>query len=119
MTKTVLTVLVAAELELGLFNNCVNSGQLQFQFFTNGPEILSFMEKNPESDVNAVLLDLFLPGMSGIEVLKHLKSKYPKLKIFIFSASSQEEIKKEVLAAGADGFFPKPLNFHEIKKFLT
>jgi len=57
--------------------------------------------------------------MSIIEVLKHLKSKYPKLKIFIFSASSQEEIKKEVLGAGADGFFPKPLNFHEIKKFLS
>ncbi|MFI5390890.1 MAG: response regulator [Bacteriovoracales bacterium] len=100
------------------FRKEIDHGELQFQFFTNGPEILSFMEKNPESDINACLIDLFLPGMSGIEVTKHLKSKYPKLKVYIFSASSQEEIKKEVMASGADNFFPKPLNFNEIKKFL-
>lgn len=100
------------------FRKEIDHGQIQFQFFTNGPEIINFMEKNPESEIRAILLDLFLPGMSGIEVLKHLKSKNPKLKIYIFSASSQEEIRKEVLAAGADNFFPKPLNFQEIRKFL-
>ena len=101
------------------FRKEIDHGQLQFQFFTNGPEIISFMEKNPDSDVKAVLLDLFLPGMSGIEVLKHLKSKFPQLKIFIFSASFDETIKREVMAAGADSFFPKPLNFQEIRKFLV
>lgn len=101
------------------FRKEIDHGQLQFQFFTNGPEILSFMEKNPDSEIKAALIDLFLPGMSGIEVMKHLKSKYPKLKVFIFSASSQDEIKKEALASGADNFFNKPLNFYEIRKFIV
>lgn len=100
------------------FRKEIDHGQLQFQFFTNGPEIISFMEKNPESQVKAILIDLFLPGMSGIEVLKNLKTKHPGIKFYIFSASYQEEIKKEVMAAGADNFFPKPLNFQEIRKIL-
>ena len=42
----------------------------------NGEECLSILEKEP---MDVVVLDVRMPGMSGIEVLKHIKEKYPRM----------------------------------------
>jgi DNA-binding response OmpR family regulator len=69
-------------------------------------EVLSQAGK---SQFDLVLLDLVLPEMSGLEVLKELKSgKYnPKMKIIIFSNLNEKETRDEAFAQGADGFISK------------
>jgi DNA-binding response OmpR family regulator len=74
---------------------------------TNGREVLGDA-KNDSYDV--ILLDLVLPEMSGMEVLKELKkgaSLNPATKVIIFSNLSERETQDEAFKAGADGFIPK------------
>jgi DNA-binding response OmpR family regulator len=74
---------------------------------TSGREVLSFAKSN---DYDAILLDLVLPEISGMEILKKLKSgkEYnPKIKVIIFSNLSDHETQEEALKNGADGFIFK------------
>src|SRR3989344_4605363 len=72
-----------------------------------GPEVLKLAGEQP---FDAILLDLVLPEMSGLEVLKALRQKgarNARTKIIVFSNLSGEEDQAEAVAAGADGFISK------------
>jgi len=101
------------------FRREIDSGNIQMNFFTSGPEVIQFFDKNPDLDIKLVLLDLFLPGMNGIEILKSLKEKRPELKIIMYSAHQEERVEKEAIGAGADKFLHKPLNFQDMKRYVA
>jgi len=61
-----------------------------------------------------VLLDLMMPGTSGVNALKQLKQVIPSSKILILSAIDNETIIKDTLRLGADFYVCKPLNFAEL-----
>lgn len=61
------------------------------------------------------LIDVKLPGMNGIELLKVMKQDYPMVKTFVVTAYDEEN-KKAVEAIGADAFFPKPIGLDQLKK---
>ena len=67
-----------------------------------------------EADFDAVLMDLNLPGMSGIEACRRARCDYPQLPILIVSARDTEEDKIEALDAGADDYVTKPLKIGEL-----
>jgi DNA-binding response OmpR family regulator len=73
---------------------------------TNGKDVLALSKKEA---YDVILLDMVLPEMSGMEVLKELKkSNYPsQAKVIIFSNLSERETQDEAFKAGADGFIPK------------
>ncbi len=58
--------------------------------------------------VDVCILDIRLPGMDGLDVLKVIKREYPDLKIIMLSALHTEEIVKKALELGADSFVAKP-----------
>ena len=101
------------------FRREIDSGDIQMNFFTSGPEVIQFIDNNPDLDIKLVLLDLFLPGMNGIEILKAIKEKKPGLKIIMYSAHQEESVEKEAMGAGADKFLHKPLNFQEMKRYVA
>jgi len=70
----------------------------------NGQEVFAKVSKN-EYDV--VLLDISMPGRSGLEVLKQLKGEHPKLPILILSMYSEEQYAMRALRAGASGYMTK------------
>src|SRR5262245_38136678 len=55
-----------------------------------------------------VVLDVGLPGMDGLEVLKQLKSQFPKLPVVLASARSEEVDRVVGLEMGADDYVTKP-----------
>ena len=61
------------------------------------------------------LIDIKLPGMNGIELLKIIKRDYPAVKTFIITAFDEEN-KKAVEAIGVDAFFAKPIGLDALKK---
>jgi len=63
--------------------------------------------------LDLVLLDMKMPGIDGIQILKHLKTKKPKTKIIIITAYD-EEYKEEVEKLGIDGFFLKPIDLSRL-----
>jgi DNA-binding NarL/FixJ family response regulator len=56
---------------------------------------------------DAVVLDINLPGKSGLEFLKDIKQAYPKLPVLILSVYSEEQYALRMLKAGASGYLTK------------
>ncbi len=61
----------------------------------------------PELQPDTVLMDIFLPRMSGIECTSRLKELLPQVKIIILTAMNDEELVFMALEAGADGYLLK------------
>jgi DNA-binding NarL/FixJ family response regulator len=61
----------------------------------------------PEAKPDAVLMDIFLPRMSGIECTSRLKVLLPDVRIIILTAMNDEELVFMALEAGADGYLLK------------
>lgn len=57
-----------------------------------------------------VLLDLFMPGMNGMEGLHSLKSEYPELKVALMSGMAEESDVKKAMDLGASAYFPKTMS---------
>ena len=55
-----------------------------------------------------LLLDLLLPGLNGVEVIKRLQNKVPRMQVLVFSASTRTPLIQEVFGLGAAGFVCKP-----------
>jgi two-component system invasion response regulator UvrY len=56
---------------------------------------------------DAVILDLSMPGRSGIDLLAEVKHRYPKLPVLIMSLHSEEQFAVRALRAGASGYLTK------------
>ena len=61
------------------------------------------------------LIDIKLPGINGIELLKIIKRDYPAVKTFVITAYDEEN-KRAVEALGVDAFFAKPIGLDALKK---
>jgi DNA-binding NarL/FixJ family response regulator len=59
------------------------------------------------SDFDVILMDIELPGMSGIECTFHLRQKYPDLKIMMCTIFQDEDKIYRAIAAGASGYILK------------
>jgi CheY-like chemotaxis protein len=78
-------------------------------YVSNGEDALKIVQSN--SPPSIVLLDLHLPAMSGIEVLKKIKTSNPEITVFIFTNQTSANFRTRCLKAGADGFFDKTKEF--------
>ena len=70
----------------------------------NGEDLLSLI-RDSKSDI--ILLDIAMPGKSGLDLLKQLKSEHPKLPILILSVYPEEQYAIRFLKAGASGYLTK------------
>lgn len=71
---------------------------------SNGKEVL---DKVRENDFDVVLLDISLPGQSGVDILKQIKLIKPELPVLILSMYPEEQYAIRTLRAGASGYLTK------------
>jgi len=71
---------------------------------SNGEDLLSLIK---DCIPEIILLDISMPGKSGLDLLKQLKSDYPKLPILILSVYPEEQYAVRFLKAGASGYLTK------------
>lgn len=67
-----------------------------------------------EFDYDAAIVDLGLPGLSGLEIIKRLRASGSHLPILVLTARSRWQDKVEGLEAGADDYLAKPFQFEEL-----
>ena len=82
-----------------------------------------------ETEVDIIILDISLPGKSGIAILKELRNQYPKIKVLVLSMHPEEQYAIRVIKAGAYGYLTKggsPKEFinaihkiHKGKKYIS
>ena len=71
-------------------------------------EALSRLES---SDPEVILLDILLPGLSGLEVLKRAKSLHPHARVIMVTALDRDDLRLEAYHYGAAGYVTKPFDF--------
>lgn len=66
------------------------------------------------NDYDLVVLDLMLPGMSGLDILRQMRAEGITLPVLVLTARGEEEQKVNLLLAGADDYLVKPFSFEEL-----
>lgn len=82
---------------------------------SNGYEVL---EKIHKKNFDVIILDLAIPGINGLDVLKQLKKIKPNLPVLILSMYPEEQYAVRVLKAGASGYLTKESAPEELVKAI-
>ena len=78
----------------------------------NGKIALEIVERESP---DLVLLDMKIPGMDGLEILKHIKSINPQIKVIMMTAYGELDMIKQATDHGALMHFTKPFDIDEMR----
>jgi DNA-binding NtrC family response regulator len=84
----------------------LTSAHCNVKLVLNGEEALREMERHP---FDVVLLDLRMPGMDGMSVLRTIKEKWPESEVIIITGYPSVETAKEAIRIGAYDYLAKPV----------
>ncbi|MFN2458361.1 MAG: response regulator [Chitinophagaceae bacterium] len=101
------------------FRKEIHSGEMEFAFAFSGEEALTYLNQNAREAV-LILSDINMPGMSGLELLHHIKHDFqpPPPVVMMITAYGDADNYNEAMRNGADDFLTKPLNFNLLKEKL-
>ena len=87
--------------------------------FTTAEKALEYLENESENSVCAILLDLNLPGMNGIDFLKTVKSNdsLKNIPVVMLAASREEKNIVETFNLGVAGYIFKPVDSKKLEEF--
>jgi len=77
----------------------------------NGPEALALLDREA---FDVVLLDMRMPGMDGLTVLKELKKRHPLVEVIILTGHASIEAGMQGMSLGAYDYVLKPVDFEEL-----
>lgn len=89
----------------------LEEAKYQVDWATDGEKGL---EMGTENTYNAILLDLMLPKMDGLEVCKELRARKVRIPIMMLTARDAVSDRVKGLDVGADDYLPKPFDFDEL-----
>ena len=81
----------------------------------SGEEALQMIE---QQDFGVVIMYIRLPGKTGIQVLREIKTAKPQIKSIIITAYSSAELAEEAKKVGAVDFLIKPIAIDELEKLI-
>jgi two-component system response regulator MprA len=84
----------------------------EIELAENGGDALARLEAEPEPD--AVVLDVLMPGVDGLEVCRTIRRRGSRLPVLMLTARTQVEDRVEGLDAGADDYLTKPFALEEL-----
>src|SRR5215207_6735278 len=101
------------------FRKEIRSHKVDFAFADSGEAALFYLSQHDHEAV-LILSDINMPGMSGLELLQHIKRKYesPPPVVMMITAYGDEENYNTAFRLGADDFLTKPIDFHVLKEKL-
>ncbi|WP_425449145.1 response regulator [Dethiothermospora halolimnae] len=77
------------------------------------------IEEILEIKPDIVLIDLLMPNMDGIEIVKNIKQKDSKIKFIMISQVNAKGMKRKAYEVGIEFFINKPINIIEVKKVVS
>ncbi len=77
----------------------------------DGQSALAALDAEP---FDVVILDLLMPGLSGVEVLVQIRRLHPRSAVIVLSGHADEEAAANVLRLGAHSYLRKPCEFNEL-----
>jgi len=101
------------------FRKEIRNNEMEFVFAFSGEEAIVYLDKL-EHEAVLILSDINMPGMSGLELLGHIKQKYhkPPPVVMMITAYGDAENYNTAKELGADDFLTKPVDFTLLKEKL-
>jgi len=101
------------------FRKEIRNNEIVFAFAFSGEEALEYLNEHNHGAV-LILSDINMPGMSGLELLRHIKEKYnaPPPLVMMITAYGDAENYNTAMQLGADDFLTKPVEFTLLKEKL-
>lgn len=90
------------------------AGEIGFEIIGEAADAKELFELLKKSQPDITVLDIALPGMSGIEITKKLHNDYPGIRILILSMHTSEEFIFNAINSGARGYLPKNTSRKEL-----
>ncbi|MEM9823426.1 MAG: response regulator [Bacteroidota bacterium] len=86
----------------------------------DGQELLNYVKSDSLQDIVLILLDLNMPRLGGVDVLKTFYSdaEFKKLPVIVFSSSAHETDVKACYDFGANAYVCKPIGIHDFNKTI-
>jgi DNA-binding NtrC family response regulator len=91
----------------------LENAECNTQVAEDGVQALDLMEHQP---IDVVLLDLRMPGLDGMDVLKMIKHRWPDSEVVVITGYPSIETAKKALKLGAFNYLTKPLGPNEVVK---
>lgn len=82
----------------------------------NGVEALEAVESDRP---DLILMDIQLPGINGLELVKKIKDEFGDIPIIAVTAYAMKGDRERILSAGCDGYVSKPIDTRELPKIIA
>jgi CheY-like chemotaxis protein len=112
------TILIAEDEAVSrfLFEKALKKTKANLFFVKNGVEAVEMIKENTEID--AVIMDIRLPLMDGLEATAKIKELIPEMPVIIQSAYAMQSTREEALESGCDDFITKPIKVETLLAIL-
>lgn len=97
----------------------LTAGRREWREVDSGPKALDLLNSDSGQDISLVLLDLAMPEMTGIEVLKALRPKRPDLPVLVLTSNGSVSNAVSAMQAGATDFLIKPVAAERLTVSVT
>ena len=107
------------DLFLQRFRREIRNGEMSFSFAFSGEEALTYLRAH-HSEVLIILSDINMPGMSGLDLLGHVKEEFemPPTTMMMITAYGDNASYQQAMSLGANDFLTKPVDFAVLKEKL-
>jgi len=100
------------------FRREARQGTYVMHFAGSGTEALHRLAGEIQPTLIAVLTDINMPGMDGLELLAEIKQRFPNLPVMMVTAYGDDDRRRRARELGAFEFIPKPVHFEQLKAQL-
>ena len=108
-----------AELFRQRFRRETRQGTYVLHYAASGTEALDRLAAEIEPTLIAVLSDINMPGMDGLQLLTEIKQRRPDLPVMMVTAYGDDERRRRAAEHGAAEFITKPVDFEHLKTQLS
>jgi DNA-binding NarL/FixJ family response regulator len=91
----------------------------QFSVVGKIHEPLKTLELMEDVVVDLVLIDIEMPGVNGVDLLKRILSRFPAIKVAVITMHDEDQFIQEVMAAGGQGFLLKSWDSEDLLQKVT
>ena len=123
MTVRILVVDDESDIEMLFkqqFRRELREGRFVLDFAASGDEALAKMKANGAGSLILLVSDINMPGMSGLELLRHIREEFENLspEVFMITAYGDSENYQRAIGLGATDLLTKPLDFTLLRQKL-
>ncbi len=116
MNKTLSVLIVDDDIRLGdSLTDILETTGHDIKFVSSGKDALSTIKK---SEYDIILMDIRMPGMNGVETLRHIKEQSPNTSVVMMTAFAEDELVSQAREEGALQILSKPLDIDKILGFI-